>query len=99
MKVNTTIGIQLIPISKIEDEQKYQMIDKAIYYLQSQKEIKCVVGPLETTIEGEYDKCMDVLNSMIKLISQEGITLFVNVKIIHNPKQILSIDEKTSKFK
>lgn len=98
MKVNTTIGIQLIPIGEMDNKTKYQMIDDAINFLKAQPKIKCFVGPLETTIEGEYDDCFNILKEMVNNAKLKGYTLFVNIKIICHPDAIMTIDQKVNKF-
>ncbi len=99
MKINTTIGLQIIPISEMRNDLKYSIIDKIIKYLKRSKNVNVHVGPLETTIEGEYNVCMNILYNAIQIAASNDFTIFANLKIIYNPKSILTIDEKITNYK
>ena len=55
--MNASVAIQVLPT--LADKELVPVVDKVIEYIQSQG-LKTVVSPFETTIEGDYDKLMEI---------------------------------------
>lgn len=90
---NCSIAIQVLPM-KVADY--LPDIDRVIYYLQDRFP-QARVTPFETVIEGEYEECMDALHQCALIAAQNSSDdIIVNAKIAYG--QILSSEEKTSKF-
>jgi uncharacterized protein YqgV (UPF0045/DUF77 family) len=56
MEYTVHVSIQIVPISKLP---LYPIIDKAIEVIQSSG-VEYIVGPMETVMQGPYDKLMSV---------------------------------------
>lgn len=91
--MKSSIALQLLPLS--ENCHRIAVIDKVIAFLQSQ-DVKQVVTPFETVLEGEWEDLFPILKAAIELAGEEADNVFANVKI--NYGKILSIDEKLEKF-
>ena len=57
--MNASIAIQVLP-SVLEDEEVCRIVDEVIAYIKSTG-YHCVVGPFETTVEGDYDGLMEIV--------------------------------------
>lgn len=56
------------------------------------------VGPFETTVEGNVDECMSLLNECILLSGDLYEDIFANIKIHYSKnKKVLSIEDKIQK--
>ena len=57
--MKASVAIQVLPEAE-NDEELIRIVDEVIAYIKSTG-LHCVVGPFETTIEGEsYDQLMDL---------------------------------------
>ena len=64
--MNASIAIQVLPDTRDEDEL-IRIVDEVIAYIKSTG-LNCSVGPFETTIEGDYDKLMDIAKECHRLL-------------------------------
>lgn len=58
--MDTSVAIQYLPMDAATDEEVCRVVDAVIAYI-DKSGLDYFVGPFETTIEGSYDACMDVL--------------------------------------
>ena len=56
--MNASVAIQVLP-NVTDNKELCRIVDEVIAYIKSQG-LKTFVSPFETTIEGDYDKCMDM---------------------------------------
>ncbi len=85
------LAIQLVPISK---EAPYPIIDKAIEVIQKSG-VKYVVGPMETVLEGEYDKLMTIIKQAQEASFAAGADeLVVTLKIHARKNGSVTFEEK-----
>ncbi len=91
-----SIAIQCLP--KVEGEEVIRVVDKVIEYLKSTG-LNVFVGPFETTVEGDYDRLMDIVKECQLICIREGApSVSSYVKIAYNPGAgVWSIDKKTTK--
>lgn len=95
--VEASVAIQVLPKVN-ETEETVRIVDKVIEYIAS-KGFKYVVGPFETTIEGDYDSLMDIVKECNKICISEGAPSVMSyVKISLSPKGVLTIGEKVDKY-
>jgi uncharacterized protein (TIGR00106 family) len=91
------VSIQVIP-RVTGDQDIYDIVDEAIRVIQ-QSGVKYEVGPMETTMEGEYDELMDVVKraqeAVIAAGSERVITI---VKIDYSPSGV-TMEEKVGKYR
>jgi uncharacterized protein YqgV (UPF0045/DUF77 family) len=97
-KPEASLAIQVLPQSVTGDEV-LGIVDKVIGYIKSTG-LNCVVGPFETTIEGGFDKLMDIARQCQRICIREGAPhLLTYMKMAYNPNGgVWSIEEKTAKF-
>lgn len=94
-----SLAIQILP--KFHDhiqENTIRVVDEIIAYLRS---TGCTmhVGPFETTVEGSFDKMMDIQKKCLQLsIEQGAYSVAGYIKLYYTPDEgVLSIDEKITK--
>ena len=96
--MNASVAIQVLPT--LPDKELVPVVDKVIEYIQSQG-LKTVVSPFETTIEGDYDKLMEIVKQCQYVACEAGAPgLMTYVKINFNPGKdgILTISDKIDKY-
>lgn len=97
--MKASVAIQVLPEAK-DDEELIRIVDEVIAYIKSTG-LHCVVGPFETTIEGEsYDQLMDIVKECQHVAVRAGAPkVSAYVKIVYRPEgEILTIDRKISKY-
>ena len=97
--MKASVAIQVLPEAE-NDEELIRIVDEVIAYIKSTG-LHCVVGPFETTIEGEsYDQLMDIVKECQHVAVRAGAPkVSAYVKIVYRPEgEILTIDRKISKY-
>ena len=97
--MKTSIAIQVLPAAKSTDDL-IRIVDDVIAYIQSTG-LNYMVGPFETTIEGEdYDQLMDIVKECQHVAIRSGAEkVSAYVKIVYQPEgEILTIEKKTGKY-
>ena len=96
--VEASVAIQVLP-KVSETKETIRIVDKVIDYIKSTG-LYYVVGPFETTIEGDFEALCDIVKECNKICIREGAPSVMSyVKISYNPKGVLTIDEKVEKHK
>lgn len=95
--MDTSIAIQILP-SVLEDEEICRIVDEVIAYIKSTG-YHCVVGPFETTVEGDYNGLMEIIRRCQLIAVDAGCPSVMSyVKINYRPNgEVLTIDQKISK--
>ena len=97
--MKASVAIQVLPEAENEEEL-IRIVDEVIAYIKSTG-LHYVVGPFETTIEGEnYDQLMDIVKECQHVAVRAGAPkVSAYVKIVYRPEgEILTIDRKISKY-
>ena len=90
------VSLQVIP--KVKDEDTYRVVDEVINMIQKSG-VKYIVGPMETTMEGELDELLEIVKKAQYICVKEGATRVLSVvKIDYKPEGV-TIDEKIYKYK
>ncbi|MCK5767342.1 MAG: MTH1187 family thiamine-binding protein [Candidatus Atribacteria bacterium] len=90
------VSFQILPI--VKEERIYEIVDKVIKYI-DKSGVKYEVGAMETTLEGDYDKLMDIVKESQQICVREGVPRIVSiVKIDYKPEGV-TIDEKVKKYR
>ena len=93
--MNASVAIQVLP--KVEGDETLRIVDAVIAYIKSSG-LHCVVGPFETTMEGDYDQLMEIVRQCSLICIREGAPSVMSyVKISYNPAGVWTIDEKIQK--
>lgn len=94
---NASVSLQVLPT--VEKEKLFGVVDEVIAYIKSQN-VSCVVGPFDTTMEGDFDQLMKIVMRAQEICIENGADgVFSNVKIAYNPKGVNTIEEKVSKHR
>ena len=97
--MKASAAIQVLPA--VQDQEKMlQIVDEVIAYIAGTG-LHYVVGPFETTIEGEsYDQIMEVVKNCQLVAAKAGCEkVSAYVKIVYKPEGgVLMIDEKIGKY-
>lgn len=90
------VSLQILP--RVCDEKLYPVVDKVIELI-AQSGVKYIVGPMETTMEGEYDQLMEIVKKAQEICIGEGATRVLSVvKIDYKPEGV-TMDEKIGKYR
>lgn len=93
---NVNVSLQVLPV--VKEEELYPVVDKVIEYIDSCG-VKYEVGPMETTMEGDLDKLLQIVKKAQEICVKEGASRVVSVvKIDYKPEGV-TMDEKTYKYK
>ena len=92
-----SLAIQVLPQS-VSGDEVIGIVDKVIAYIKSTG-LTTFVGPFETTIEGDFDKLMDIAKECQQICIREGAPgLLTYMKMAYNPHGgVWSIEKKTAK--
>lgn len=95
---NASIAFQIIP--KTKDEGKaIDLIDKIIAMVKKSG-VSFEVGPMETTMEGDLDNLLEIVRKAQYISIREGATsVFTNIKVLYDPKGVMTIEEKITKHR
>ncbi len=95
---NASVALQILPSAK-NAADSWRIIDEVIKLIK-RSGLKYEVGPMETTLEGDLDKLLRIVNqAQILAIDSGASTVFSIVKIIYNPKGVATIEEKVKKHR
>ena len=90
------VSLQILPM--VKEERIYEIVDKIIEYI-DKSGVKYEVGAMETTMEGDYEKLMDIVKESQQICVREGVPRIVSiVKIDYKPEGV-TIDEKVKKYR
>lgn len=90
------LSLQIIPI--VADEKVYPLVDEVIEAIRSSG-VKYIVGPMETTMEGDLDQLMDIVRKAQDICVKEGATRVLSVvKIDYKPEGV-TMEEKIHKYR
>jgi uncharacterized protein YqgV (UPF0045/DUF77 family) len=92
-----SLAIQVLP-KTTKDDEVIRVVDAVIAYIKSTG-LTTFVGPFETTIEGGFDRLMEIAKECQLICIREGAeAVSTYLKIAYNPgKGVWSIDKKTAK--
>lgn len=93
-----SIAFQVLPKAK-NDKEMIAIIDEVIALIKKSG-IHYEVGPMETTMEGDLDTLFEIVRKSQDICIKNGATsVFSNVKILYNPKGVMTIEEKVTKHR
>lgn len=93
--MKTNVSLQVIPV--VEEEHIYDVVDKVIEMI-DRSNVKYVVGPMETTMEGELDELLEIVKKAQDICILNGASRVCSiVKIDYKPEGV-TIEEKIKKY-
>lgn len=90
------LSLQVLPV--VPDARIYPVVDKVIEYIASTG-VKYVVGPMETTMEGDFDILLQIVKKAQEICTNEGAERVVSVVKIDYKVEGVTIDEKIHKYR
>jgi len=93
---NANLSLQILPM--VSQDQVYSVVDKVINLIQASG-LPHVVGPMETTIEGDLDSLLDLVKKAQQACVEAGANRIVSIiKIDYSPDGV-TINEKIGKYR
>ncbi|MDR2740378.1 MAG: thiamine-binding protein [Treponema sp.] len=94
-----SLAIQVLPQS-VSGEELLRIVDKVIAYIKSTG-LNTLVGPFETTIEGDFNRLMEIAGECQRICIREGAPeLLTYMKMAYKPGEgVWSIEKKTAKHR
>jgi len=90
------VSLQILP--RVSDDKLYGVVDKVIEYIDSTG-VKYEVGPMETTMEGEFNYLIEIVKKAQEICVKEGASRVLSVvKIDYKPEGV-TMDEKIGKYR
>jgi uncharacterized protein (TIGR00106 family) len=74
------------------------VVDKVIEYIDSCG-VKYEVGPMETTMEGDLDKLLEIVKKAQDICVEEGAARVISIIKIDYKKEGVTMEEKTYKYR
>lgn len=95
---NALVSIQILPRTP-NGESVIPYVDRAIEIIRASG-VKFLVGPLETTMEGELSQLLDVIKRMNEeMILLGAPSVISQIKIAYNPTEGASMDRLVAKYR
>lgn len=88
--------MQILP--SVPEERLYQVVDKVIALIE-ESGVKYVVGPMETTMEGELHELLGIVKKAQEICIANGAARVVSVVKIDYKASEVTIDEKIQKYR
>ena len=89
------LSLQILP--RVPEDQLYSVVDKVIEYIKSTG-VPHVVGPMETTMEGEMDILLDIVKRAHEICLESGASrVGAMIKTDVRPGGI-TMEEKIGKY-
>ena len=93
---NANLSLQILPM--VPQDQVYSVVDKVINLIQASG-LPYVVGPMETTLEGDLDNLLDLVKKAQQACVEAGANRIVSIiKIDYSPDGV-TINEKIGKYR
>ncbi len=90
------MSLQILPM--VPEGDVYDVVDEVIKLIQASK-LEYMVGPMETTIEGELDQLLDLVKEAQEVCIAAGANRVISVvKIDYKPDGV-TMDEKVGKYR
>lgn len=90
------LSLQVLP--KVPEERTYRVVDEAIKVIQDSG-VKYMVGPMETTMEGELDSLLEIVKKAQEACIQAGASRVMSIiKIDYSPRGV-TMEEKVHKYR
>lgn len=93
---NVNVSLQVLPT--VPEEKIYPVVDKVIEYIDSTG-VKYEVGPMETTMEGDFDLLLEIVKKSQEICIKEGAPRICSVVKIDYKAKGVTMDEKIYKYR
>jgi len=90
------VSLQVIPC--VDEEKIYPTVDKVIEMIEASG-VDYEVGPMETTMEGEYDALMDLVKKAHEICIESGAARVCSVIKVDYKSEGVTMNEKIGKYR
>ncbi|HHW01963.1 MAG TPA: thiamine-binding protein [Thermoanaerobacterales bacterium] len=90
------VSLKVLPV--VEEEKLYPVVDKVIELIK-RSGVKYIVGPSETTMEGEMDELMEIVKKAQDVCIEEGASRVISIIMIDYKPGGVTMDEKIYKYR
>jgi len=90
------VSLQVIP--NVSEKDLYPVVDRVIELIR-ESGVKHVVGPMETTMEGELHNLLGIVEKAQEICIKNGATRILSVVKIDYKAGGVTIDEKIEKYR
>lgn len=95
--MNTTnVSLQILPM--VAEEDIYDVVDQVIKLIDNSG-VKYEVGPMETTMEGDFDKLLEIVKEAQEVCVKAGANRVVSIVKIDYKVGGVTMEEKVSKHR
>jgi uncharacterized protein YqgV (UPF0045/DUF77 family) len=94
--MNCNVSLQVVP--NVPEEDLYPVVDKVIDMIK-ESGVKYIVGPMETTMEGEFRQLLELVARAQEICLENGATRIISVVKIDYKAGGVSIDEKIQNYR
>lgn len=94
--METNVSLQVLPV--VPEEEIYTVVDEVIKYIDSTG-VNYVVGPMETTMQGELDTLLEIVKKAQEICVKYGAKRVVSVVKIDYKETGVTIEEKINKYR
>lgn len=94
----TVVNLSLQVLPKVPEEATYAVVDEAIKVIQ-ESGIKHLVGPMETTMEGELDTLWEVVKKAQDACIKAGASRVMSIIKIDYKQEGVTMEEKIHKYR
>lgn len=94
--MDCNVSLQVVP--NVPEEELYPVVDKVIDLIR-ESGVKYVVGPMETTMEGDLRKLLEIVARAQEICVKNGASRIISVVKIDYKAGGVSIDEKIQKYR
>lgn len=92
-----SVSLQVLPDTGTREET-FRLVDEVIDYI-IQSGVKYVVGPFETTMEGDLDTLLQIVAEAQRICARAGARdVYSVVKIAYCETGVATVEEKTGKY-
>ncbi|MGI6422273.1 MAG: thiamine-binding protein [Syntrophomonadaceae bacterium] len=89
------VSLQVLPV--VPEDEIYGVVDKVIAMIE-RSGVKYLVGPMETTMEGELEELMALVIEAQRVCTEAGSKRVISIVKIDYKVDGVSIDEKIKKY-
>lgn len=90
------VSLQVIPV--VPEGEIYPVVDRVIEMIKHSG-VKHMVGPMETTMEGELDQLLKIVSKAQRVCAEAGAARVLSVVKIDYSIKGVTIDEKVGKYR
>lgn len=94
--MDCNVSLQVVP--NVSEEKLYPVVDKVIDMIRDSG-VKYIVGPMETTMEGELRLLLDIVAKAQEICVENGASRIISVVKIDYKAGGVTIDEKIHKYR